>query len=139
VNLQGVESATAYDNLDKGAYPVFLLDWSPDFLDADNYLDPFVACEKGSDKKGCKAGSSQYQGSFYYNDRIQTLIQKERKSDDPAQREKVFKELQTIVAEDVPFIPLWENQAFLFAQNTIENVSLEPTQHIKFSRLKRKV
>ena len=137
VNLQGVESATAYDNLDKGAYPVFLLDWSPDFLDADNYIDPFIACEKGSPEKGCEAGSSQYQGSFYYNDRAQTLIQEARKSTDPVEREQTLKELQGIIAEDVPFIPLWENQAFLFAQKTIANVGLEPTQHINFSLLKR--
>ena len=138
INLQGVESATAYDNLDKGAYPVFMLDWSPDFLDADNYIEPFLACEKGSAAEGCLAGSSQYQGAFYYNDRVQTLIQTERQSTDPVQREATLKELQTIVAEDVPFIPLWENQAFLFAQNSIENVTLEPTQHINFAALKRK-
>ena len=68
---------------------------------------------------------------------MQTLIQTARKTTDSAERQKVLTELQTIVAEDVPFIPLWENKAFLFAQKTIANVSLEPTQHINFSLLKR--
>jgi peptide/nickel transport system substrate-binding protein len=40
IELNGVDSATAYKNLDKGAYPMFLLDWSPDYLDADSYIQP---------------------------------------------------------------------------------------------------
>ena len=137
INLQGVESATAYDNLDKGAYPVFLLDWTPDFLDADNYLEPFLSCEKGSPKNGCQAGASQYQGSFYYNDRVQTLISQERQETDSSKRQADLMAIQTIVAEDVPFIPLWENQSFVFAQNSVTGIVLQPTQQINFSTLKK--
>jgi len=137
INLQGVESATAYDNLDKGAYPVFLLDWTPDFLDADNYLEPFLSCEKGSPKNGCQAGASQYQGSFYYNDRVQTLISQERQETDLSKRQADLMAIQTIVAEDVPFIPLWENQSFVFAQNSVTGIVLQPTQQINFSTLKK--
>ena len=137
INLQGVESATAYDNLDKGAYPVFLLDWTPDFLDADNYLEPFLSCEKGSPKNGCQAGASQYQGSFYYNDRVQTLISQERQETDLSKRQADLIAIQTIVAEDVPFIPLWENQSFVFAQNSVTGIVLQPTQQINFSTLKK--
>ncbi|MFZ4666439.1 MAG: ABC transporter substrate-binding protein [Prochlorotrichaceae cyanobacterium] len=137
INLQGVESATAYDNLDKGAYPVFLLDWTPDFLDADNYLEPFLSCEKGSPKNGCQAGASQYQGSFYYNDRVQTLISQERQETDSSKRQADLMTIQTIVAEDVPFIPLWENQSFVFAQNSVTGIVLQPTQQINFSTLKK--
>lgn len=137
INLQGVESATAYDNLDKGAYPVFLLDWTPDFLDADNYLEPFLACEQGSPENGCEAGASQYQGSFYYNDRVQTLISQERQETDSSKRQADLIAIQTIVAEDVPFIPLWENQSFVFAQNSVTGIVLQPTQQINFSTLKK--
>lgn len=137
INLQGVESATAYDNLDKGAYPVFLLDWTPDFLDADNYLEPFLACEQGSPENGCEAGASQYQGSFYYNDRVQTLISQERQETDSSKRQADLIAIQTIVAEDVPFIPLWENQSFVFAQNSVTGIVLQPTQQINFSTLQK--
>ena len=137
INLQGVESATAYDNLDKGAYPVFLLDWTPDFLDADNYLEPFLACKQGSPENGCEAGASQYQGSFYYNDRVQTLISQERQETDSSKRQADLIAIQTIVAEDVPFIPLWENQSFVFAQNSVTGIVLQPTQQINFSTLQK--
>ena len=135
INLQGVESTTAYDNLEKGIYPVFMLDWSPDFLDADNYLEPFLACETGSPDKGCTAGASQYQGSFYYNPQVQDLIQAERAEKDSQKRLELLAQLQTIVANDVPFIPLWENKAYAFAQTTVQGVNLQPTQHLTFSTL----
>lgn len=130
LNLQGVESATAYENLDKGAYPLFLLDWAPDFLEADNYLEPFLSCTEGSATEGCTIGASQYQGSFYYSDRVNTLITQQRQELDPTTRKTLLGELQTIVAEEVPFIPLWANREFLFGQPNIQNLSLEPTQQV---------
>jgi peptide/nickel transport system substrate-binding protein len=138
LNLQGVESATAYENLDKGAYPIFMLDWSPDFLDPDNYIEPFMACEKGSATQGCESGASHAQGSFYYSDRANQLITQQRKEQDPKAREKIFADLQKILAEDVPFIPLWSNKEFLFAQNTIQGAAIEPTQQVAFWRLSQK-
>ncbi|WP_017712241.1 ABC transporter substrate-binding protein [Prochlorothrix hollandica] len=137
LNLQGVESATAYENLDKGAYPLFLLDWVPDFLDADNYLEPFLTCSEGSATTGCVAGASQYQGSFYYNDRVNQLISQQRQELDPAQRQAQLTEIQTIVATDVPFIPLWSNREFLFGQSSVQNMTLEPTQQVPFSPLQK--
>lgn len=130
LNLQGVESATAYENLDKGAYPLFLLDWAPDYLDPDNYLEPFLSCEQGSEATGCTDGASQYQGSFFYSDRANTLIQQQRQTQDPAQRQALLEELQTLVADEVPFIPLWANREYLFGQTTIQNLALQPTQQV---------
>jgi peptide/nickel transport system substrate-binding protein len=54
LDLKSIESTTAYKNLDKGVYPMFLLDWTPDFLDADNYIQPFMECSKGSVPAFCR-------------------------------------------------------------------------------------
>ncbi len=137
LELNGVDSATAYKNLDKGAYPTFLLDWAPDYLDADSYIQPFVDCAKGSVEKGCEEGSTPGQGSFYFNDRVNQLIAESRKVRDPKQRQVIFSELQSIVANDVPFIPLWQGRDYLFAQKTIQGASLEVTQKIPFGTLKK--
>jgi peptide/nickel transport system substrate-binding protein len=137
LNLNGVESATAYENLDKGAYPIFMLDWAPDFLDPDNYLQPFVDCTVGSPATGCEQGASQYQGSFYYNAQVNELIQQQRQEQDAQARQQQLGEVQKIVAEEVPFIPLWENKEFLFAQNDIQGAAIQPTQNIAFWTLSR--
>lgn len=137
LELKSVESATAYQNLDKGAYPLFILDWTPDFLDPDNYIQPFMACSQGSAMAGCQEGATKSQGSFYYSDRVNQLIEQERKEQNPAVRQKLFLELQTILAQDVPFIPLWQNKEYLFAQKGLQGVRLEATQKVPFATLQK--
>jgi len=132
IDLKSIESTTAYKNLDKGAYPIFLLDWTPDFLDADNYIQPFLECTKGSSETGCTEGSSFLQGSFYYSDRANQLIDQSRKEQDPTQRKQIFAALQDQLAQDVPFIPLWQNKDYLFVQKGIRGASLEVTQKVPF-------
>lgn len=137
LDLKSVESTTAYKNLDKGAYPMFLLDWTPDFLDADNYIQPFMECSKGSVKTGCEDGSSFLQGSFYYSDRANQLIDQSRKELNPDIRKKLFKELQMLLGQEVPFIPLWQGKDYLFAQKWIQGASLQITQKVPFWTLQK--
>ena len=135
--LNSVESTTAYKNLDKGAYPIFLLDWTPDFLDADNYIQPFMECAKGSAKQGCEDGSSVGQGSYYFSDRVNQLIDQSRKEQNLESRKKLFEQLQDALAKDVPFIPLWQNKDVLFVQKNIQDATLEVTQKVPFGTMKK--
>jgi peptide/nickel transport system substrate-binding protein len=137
LKLEGVASATAYSNLDKGAYPIFMLDWSPDYLDPDSYVQPFVDCEKGSIAQGCETGESQFQGSFYYSSKANQLIAAGRKATDPKSRQGIYSQLQDRIAEDVPFIPLWTNKEFLFAQPNVTGAIVLPTAQIPFSNLSK--
>ncbi len=137
LNLEGVESATAYENLDKGAYPIFMLDWTPDYLDADSYLQPFMDCEEGSVAEGCTSGESNYQGSFYYNEDVNQLLDNQRTTTDAAERQQMLTELQDTLAKDVPFIPLWSNKDYLFAQGYVEGAAVLPTSQIPFKTLKK--
>lgn len=129
-DLKSVEAATAYQNLDKGIYPTFLLDWAPDFFDADNYIQPFLACAQGSAEQGCQEGSTKSQGSFYYNARMNELIDQQRQAQNAGDRQKLLEEIQTITAQDVPFIPLWQNKEFLFVQQGVSGAELDPTQRV---------
>ena len=110
-----VEAATAYGYLDKGVYPSFLLSWYADFFDPDNYLKPFLDCEEGSIKTGCLAGESQYHGSFFYSDRANQLLAQQRTESNLPKRAKMLQELQAIVAEEVPYLPLWQRKDYAFA------------------------
>ena len=130
LELKSVEAATAFENLDKGVYPTFLLDWYADFLDADNYIQPFLDCAKGSAETGCVEGASQYQGSFYYSDRVNELIDKQRQEQNPQARQALFEELQTRLAEDVPYIPIWQDNNYIFADDNIGGVQPQITQQL---------
>lgn len=132
VEINSVESPTLFQNIEKGIYPAVLVDWYADFFDADNYIQPFLDCATGSAAGGCSKGASQGQGSFYYNARVNQLIDKQRKETNPQTRKALFAEIQDILGQDVPFIPLWQDKDYIFAQNSITGVRLEPTQSFPF-------
>ncbi|MBH8554792.1 peptide ABC transporter substrate-binding protein [Nostocaceae cyanobacterium CENA357] len=132
-----VEGPTFFKDISKGLYPAALLDWYPDFLDPDNYIQPFLACRKGSVAKGCEDGGSQTQGSFYYSETMNKLIDQERKEQNPEARQKIFTEIQTQVSNDVPYVPLWQNKDYVFAQKGISDVKLDPTQNLIYKTIKK--
>jgi peptide/nickel transport system substrate-binding protein len=131
-----VESATAFSNLGKGIYPSFLGDWYPDFLDADNYVQPFLQCVKGDEAKGCTEGGAQTQGSFFYDAKLNELIDQQRQESDPQKRNQIFADIQSILAEEVPYLPLWQNKDYAFAQNGITGVVINPSQQFPFRTIK---
>ncbi|MEA5510333.1 ABC transporter substrate-binding protein [Crocosphaera sp. UHCC 0190] len=132
-----IASAAFFKNLSQGLYQSTLSNWYPDFLDADNYIYPFLDCAKGSSEKGCTEGGSQAQGSFYYNEQINQLIAQQRQESDPQKRQKIFAEIQTILAEDVPYIPLWQTKEYAFAQNGVNGVTINPSQTFPFWTINR--
>lgn len=78
----------------EGAYDLFQLGWFPDFLDADNYLSPFLV-------------DGGFYANGYQSEKANQLVAKEQASEDPEVRQEVFGELQNLVATDVPLIPSW--------------------------------
>ena len=132
-----VESASFFGNLSQGIYPAALVDWYPDFLDPDNYIQPFLSCSQGSPNVGCEEGAAQSRGSFYYSDRANQLIEQSRQEQDPAKRQAIFTELQELLAQDVPYIPLWQTIDYAFAQNEIEGVVINPSQTFPFWTISR--
>lgn len=132
-----VESASFFSNLSQGIYPSALVDWYPDFLDPDNYLQPFLSCSQGSPSGGCEAGAAQSRGSFYYSDRANQLIEQSRQEQDTAKRQAIFIELQELLTQDVPYIPLWQTKDYAFAQNEIQGVVINPSQTFPFWTIKR--
>ena len=94
VQIKSAEWTQYQDLYKEGAYDVFQLGWFPDFLDADNYLSPFLV-------------DGGFYANNYSNERVNKLVQEEQATSDPEERQKAIEELQQIVAEDVPVIPSW--------------------------------
>ncbi|MDZ8183448.1 MAG: ABC transporter substrate-binding protein [Nostoc sp. ChiSLP02] len=131
------EGPAFFKDISRGLYPAALLDWYPDFLDPDNYVQPFLYCDKGSVAKGCEDGGSQSQGSFYYNEAMNKLIDRQRQEQNPEARQKIFADIQNQVITDVPYVPLWQNKDYVFARNGISNVKLNPNQVLVYEEIKK--
>lgn len=111
-----------YQTLEKqGAYDLFMMGWYPDFLDADNYLSPFLR-------------DGGFFANGYHSDQVNGLLDKELAETDQATREDELGQLQDIVAEDVPLIPSWNGQNVAVASKSMQGVgdTLDPTYIFRF-------
>jgi peptide/nickel transport system substrate-binding protein len=132
-----IESASFFKYASKNIYPATLQDWYPDFLDPDNFVQPFLECPKGSVAKGCEEGSSQSQGSFYYSDRMNQLIAAQGKETDPIKRKQIYADIQNLIQQDVPLIPLWQTKDFVFAKKGMSGIKIDPLQNLLYSGMKK--
>lgn len=121
VNLESVEWATYTDYMRKGTMGFFLLGWYPDYLDPDDYLWPFL-----------QSDASPSLGSFYSNERMDELLLEARKAESREEREKIYKEVQELLAQEVPYIPLWQGRQYVVLRRGVRGVVLEPTQIFRY-------
>ncbi len=131
IKTERVENTVGYAFLDKGVYPAYLLDEVPDILDPDNYIKPFLECEE-AEGDYCKKGGSQFRGSFYNSHLMNELIANQRRERDVVKRSQILQKIQELLAEDVPFIPLWQNKEYAFAQKGLQGVKIEPNQQLPY-------
>ncbi|BAC09010.1 periplasmic oligopeptide-binding protein of oligopeptide ABC transporter [Thermosynechococcus vestitus BP-1] len=137
VQLDSADAATIYRNLESGAYPLVLLDWYGDFYDADNYLEPFLSCDRGSVATGCERGASAAWGSFFYSPEANDLIAASRREANPQRRGALLRQLQELNAEAVAFLPLWQSETTLFAQPPLRGLALDVNQLFAFAPLRK--
>jgi peptide/nickel transport system substrate-binding protein len=96
VNLQSTEYVQYSKDRVADVYPAYQLGWFPDFSDADNYLTPFFLNTPDS---------TAFLQNHYSNPAINTLIQQEVTTTDPAAREKLIEQIQTEEAKDLATVP----------------------------------
>ena len=109
------------DDHKEGAYDLFILGWYPDFLDADNYLTPFIR-------------DGGFFANNYSSDEVNKLLDKEIGETDETARNEELGQLQDIVAEDVPLIPSWNGANVAVANSSMQGVAdtLDPTYIFRF-------
>lgn len=105
----------------QGAYDLFILGWYPDFLDADNYLTPFVR-------------DGGFYANNYSNKKVNSLLDQELAETDANKRQQEIGQLQDIVADDVPLIPSWNGKNVAVATKKMQGVqeTLDPTYIFRF-------
>jgi peptide/nickel transport system substrate-binding protein len=105
LEVSGVESTTAYAQLDKGVFPMIQLEWVGDYPDADNYLVPLLGCDRGEGNR-CFEGGSVLTGSFWTEPGLEEALQRSSTVDGP-ERESLLREIQRRTAAGSPYVPIW--------------------------------
>jgi peptide/nickel transport system substrate-binding protein len=110
VTTDTAEWATEYStHLNDGAYGAYLLGWYPDYLDADDYIEPFY-------ETGGFIG-------FYESEEMDQLILDEQQAEvGSEERAEIFSQIQELAAEDMPYIPLYSEGQEAYFSERVEGV-----------------
>jgi peptide/nickel transport system substrate-binding protein len=92
-----------------GQYPVFMLGWNPDYIDADTYVEQFY-------------WSEGFVGSMYNDDEMDQLVLAEQAELDADARADIFDQIQRKAADDVVNIPLFQEVPYVFARPEISGL-----------------
>ncbi len=129
VTTHGVPWNTFRPDATKGKYAIYGMGWFPDFPDPDNYLAPFF-------------GKDNFLSNSYDNPTIDNqVIPAERHATNRGAVNSEFEQAQQIIAQDIPFLPLWQGNQYLAAKSQITGTewALNASSQIQFWELGRGV
>jgi peptide/nickel transport system substrate-binding protein len=122
VKLQTAEWATYDKAALTDTYGAFLFGWFPDYPDADDYTGPFFPCK------------TSFLNDHYCNPQVDQLISKEQASTSDTERNQTFAQMQTLLAQDVPLIPIWQGGQVAAVRDGVTGVAgtLDPAYDFRF-------
>lgn len=115
VNIRSAEWSTYTRQAANGTMMLSLFGWYPDYLDPDDYLTPFL-----------DSNANTWTGSHYNNTQVNQLLTQAQSLADQNQRTNVYLQVQNILANDVPFIPLVQGQLTIVTAKYIKRIVLGP-------------
>jgi ABC-type transport system substrate-binding protein len=121
VNLHAADWPSYKKNRDAYSMQVYVYGWYPDYVDPDNYVQPFF------DSVG--AG---WLGTGYANPEMDDLIQQARSTLDASKRADLYKKIQDIMVKDVPIIPVYQGKAWAVTRPDVTGVNLDITQNMYY-------
>jgi len=124
VDIRSYEFATLYADVLRGNFQLYTLQWvgvsDPDMLRRVFHSGqmPPVGFNRG----------------FYANPDVDRLIDRATVAVDEADRAALYGDVQRLVADDVPWVPLWTKTNVAVFQPDLEGVRLSPTASFDFLR-----
>jgi peptide/nickel transport system substrate-binding protein len=116
-NIKSVDWATYLDKAAKGEFDAYMLGWTGDNGDADNFL--YTLLDKDS------IGANNY--SYYKNDQLHDILIKAQTETDQAKRNELYKQAQVIIHDDAPWVPLVHSRPLLAAVKDLSGYLPHPT------------
>jgi len=115
--IQSVDWATYLEKARKGELDIFMLGWTGDNGDPDNFI--YTLLDKDS------IGSNNY--AQYSNDELHDILIEAQTEADQAKRNELYKKAQEIIHEDAPWVPLVHSTPLLAAAKDLQNYLPHPT------------
>ena len=135
LQVSGMESTTAYDQLGKGALTLFFYDWIGDYPDPENFLAPLLGCEKAEGDR-CAKGNSALSGSFWSAPGLDAELRRSSRLDGP-ERERLLQAIQRRTAAAVPYLPVWLMAEQAWSGRQISAPQFDGSGRLRLDQLRR--
>lgn len=121
---------TYLDLITSGSHDVTIGAWTPDFPDPDYNL--WYLAHSSSKGEG-------YNTAFYDSKRVDELLEEGRTSVDEARREEIYKEVQTIMAEEIPYAFIAQTNESAPARESVKGYEINPmnTWYVPFQKMSK--
>jgi len=119
LELRSYEFATFYADVLKGNFQMFSLTWAGGAL-----VDPDMLRRVFHSEQIPPSGFNR---GYYNNPDVDRLIDRATQSTDEAERRQYYGNAQKLVAEDAPYIPIWNRTNVIVAQRSLEGLHLNAT------------
>ncbi|MCF6412003.1 ABC transporter substrate-binding protein [Pseudalkalibacillus salsuginis] len=119
------EWGTYLEKTQKGEAPMFLLGWTGDNGDADNFL--YTLLDKDT------IGSNNY--SRFANDELHDILIEAQSTPEEDKRAELYKEAQVILHEEAPWVPLVHSEPALAGLKNVEGFKPHPTGSDKLTNV----
>jgi peptide/nickel transport system substrate-binding protein len=122
LDIRTFEFATFFADVTSGAFQVYSLRWIGGNEDPDIF-------ETFHSKRFPPNGTNR---GFYFNPRVDSLIDQARRQTDQNARKQLYAEVQKILAQDVPYVNLWYFDNVLVHTRRVHDVTLNPSGNYDF-------
>jgi peptide/nickel transport system substrate-binding protein len=120
VEVEPFEFSTFFPQIKKGAYQLASMQTS-DITEPDYYFTYFHSSRIPGDKNPDDGNRWRYR-----NPRIDALTEAGRRELDRGARKQIYAEVQKILADEVPIIPLWHEDNLVVANRTVTGYTIFP-------------
>ena len=125
LTLRSAEFGTFYSDITKGAFQMYILRWIGSNEDPDIFHYSYAT--EMFPPKGANRG-------HYSNPRVDELLKAASADTDGAIRRQDYVEVQKILAEDLPSVPLWYPDNVVVHSSRLTNITLNPGGSFDFLR-----
>jgi peptide/nickel transport system substrate-binding protein len=118
VNLEPLQWPAMGDRRRAGTMEAFIYGWYPDYIDPDDYIQPFLQTSGGS-----------WLNLNYSDATMDNLIEWARGNTSDSVRSTLYGQIQDLLVTDSPMIPLYQGSAYAVTSPKIGGVYLDITQN----------
>ncbi len=112
--LQTEDWGTYLDDNNTGKFPIYMLGWSADYADPDNFVYTFFGSQEGVRNFG------------WDNAKVRNLLDQARQEPDEDTRAELYRQINQIIYDQVPAIPVDHNPVLNAVRTGVEGFTPSP-------------